>query len=42
MIGAVTAGCAATQATATLIGCQPRCRQNAAKLAAASCIQGSP
>src|SRR5260221_4808570 len=42
MIGAVTAGCAPTHATATLIGCQPRLRQKSAKRGAVSCIQASP
>ena len=42
MIGAVTAGCAATQATAALTGCMPRCLQKATNFSATSCIQGSP
>ncbi len=42
MIGAVTAGCVPTQATAALTGCMPRLLQNAANLAATSCIHSSP
>src|SRR5689334_11120015 len=42
MIGAVMAGCVATQATAAPTGCSPRPLQKATNLAAISCIQGSP
>ena len=41
MIGAVTAGCAPTQATAALTGCSPRSVQKAANRAATSCIHSS-
>src|SRR3954470_20966961 len=42
MIGAVAAGGEPTQATAALIGCQPRFLQNSANAAATSCIHASP